>query len=151
MVVISLITSLGGGALPSTASSATDGLSPPPLFTVASPPLATTYRITSAPGVSWLPSSNRPSAFVLACASCLGSPALAAQSVTVEFASAPPPACTCPSIRTAAAAGPQAQPSRPRVDSTVTSPFLSILTMSVLRDWVAAKGQIAGRASGRPD
>src|SRR5215831_2783873 len=106
-VVISLITTLGGGVLPSTESSTIAGLSPLPLFTAASPPLATTYRITSVPRVSWLPNSNRPSLLVLAWASCLGSPALAPQRVTVEFASGPPPAWTCPSIRTAAEAAPQ--------------------------------------------
>src|SRR5215471_12052121 len=99
-VVISLMTTLGGGVLPSTASSAAAGLSPAPLFTAASPPLATRYRMTSVPRVSWLPNSNRPSLLVLACASCRGSPALALQRVTVEFASGPPPAWTCPSIRT---------------------------------------------------
>src|SRR6516165_3310083 len=94
------MTTLGGGVLPSTASSAVDGLSPLALLTAASPPLATMYRITSAPSVSWLPSSKRPSLFVRAWASCLGSAALAAQRVTVEFASGPPPAWTWPSTRT---------------------------------------------------
>jgi hypothetical protein len=43
--------------------------------------------------------------------------ALAAHSVTVDLASGPPPAWTCPSIRTAAAAGPDAKPSNPSVNS----------------------------------
>src|SRR5262249_49428996 len=99
-VVSSLMTTLAGGVLPSTVSNAMAGLSPLPLLTVASPPLATRYRMTSAPNVSWLPSSKRPSLFVRVWASCLGSPALAPQSVTVEFASGPPPAWTWPSTRT---------------------------------------------------
>jgi hypothetical protein len=60
---------------------------------------------------------NRPSARVLVWASCLGSPALAAHSVTVDLASRPPLAWTCRSMRTAAAAGPDAKPSNPTVNS----------------------------------
>src|SRR5215470_19054501 len=112
-VVISLTTTMDGGELPKTDSSASAGLSPAPLLTKASPPLATTYKITSAAGVSVLVSSKWPSPFVLACASCFGSPALAAQSVTDELAIPPPLACTWPSMRTAAEAGAHAQPSMP--------------------------------------
>jgi hypothetical protein len=39
-VVISLMTTVAGGVLPRTDSSAIDGLSPLPLLTAASPPLA---------------------------------------------------------------------------------------------------------------
>jgi hypothetical protein len=91
-VVSSLITILAGGLLPKTVSNAMAGLSPLPLLTVAMPPLATTYRIASAPGVSSLARLKRPSLSVLVCASCLGALALALQSVTVELASGPPPA-----------------------------------------------------------
>src|SRR5215813_15309966 len=111
------MTTLGGGVLPSTASSAAAGLSPLPLLTAASPPLATRYRTTSAPSVSWLPSSKRPSLFVRAWASCLGSAALAAQRITVEFASGPPPAWTWPSTRT-----PDRCCANPSVLAAVTAP-----------------------------
>src|SRR5262249_23950164 len=84
------MTTLGGGVLPSTASMAIAGLSPLPLFTAASPPLATRYRMTSVPRVSWLPNSNRPSLLVLARASCLGSSALAPQRVEGRIGRRPP-------------------------------------------------------------
>src|SRR5215471_18602106 len=73
--------------------------------------------MTSVPRVSWLPSTKRPSLFVRACASCLGSPALAAQRVTLEFARGPPPAWTCPSIRT-----PNRCCANPSVLAAITAP-----------------------------
>src|SRR5271167_1117031 len=64
-------------------------------------------------GVSSALSEKLPSSEVLACASCLGSPALPAHKITVEFATAPPPACTCPLMRTAASAAPHTKPRNP--------------------------------------
>src|SRR5262249_15914086 len=128
-VVISLMTTGDGGELPKTDNIAIAGLSPAPLLTKASPPLATTYKITFAAGVSVLVSSNGPSPFGLAWASCFGSPALAAQSVTDEFAIPPPPACTWPSIRIAALAGLHAKPSAPSVTSMAT--ICAVLMKSV--------------------
>src|SRR6516164_8388030 len=51
-VVISLTTTLLGGALPSTDNRAIAGLSPAPLLTAGMPPFATRYRMVSAPVVS---------------------------------------------------------------------------------------------------
>jgi hypothetical protein len=53
--------------------------------------LGNEVRITSAAGLSGLANSNRPSLLVHVWASWLGSPALAPQRVTVEFASGPLP------------------------------------------------------------
>src|SRR5262249_33846372 len=63
---------------------------------------------------------------------CLGSPALAAHNVTVELASEPPPTWTCPSIRTAAAAGSEVKLSKPTISQTQ---FIScdLLILSIAR------------------
>src|SRR5262245_25789261 len=103
-VVISLTTTTLVGVFPSTDRHVTAGLLP---LTLGSPPSAIRYSITSGSIDAPLLIRNRPSLSVLVCTSCLGSPALAPQRVTVEFASGPPPAWTCPSKRTAAAAGPK--------------------------------------------
>src|SRR6516225_1431666 len=148
-VVISLMTTVEGGELPKTDSIAIAGLSPADLLTKASPPLATTYKITSAPGVSWLLSSKWPSPLVLACASCLCSPALAAQRVTVEFEIPPPPACTWPSMRTAAALGSHPDASTPNASSMLAMCVLYGLTICVLRrvlDAAASRRQVTLRS-----
>src|SRR6516165_8249113 len=130
-VVISLITTVDGGELPKTNNIAIAGLSPLPLLTKASPPLARTYRITSAPTVSSLLSVNCPLLLVLVRPSRRGSPVLAAQSVTVEFATGPPPAWTCPSKRTAASLGAHAQASTVAVRPIVRKCAVSILSIFV--------------------
>jgi hypothetical protein len=75
---------------------------------------------------SWLPSSNWPSLLVLVCASCLGWPLLATQRVTVEFATGPPPAATCPWIRIAVG------PERYKVMTLATDEFIRRFLMHVL-------------------
>src|SRR5262245_1034397 len=107
------------------------GLSPPSLPTVGSPPLATMYKEMSPPGVSSVRRLNRPSALVRACASCLGSPALAAHKVMVDPATGPPPAWTRPSMLTAAA-GTHVEPSSPLANSIAAIWFLPILNMGTL-------------------
>jgi hypothetical protein len=79
-VVSSLITTFAGGVWPGT-----DSRSPAELLL-----WAIVYRMASALTSSWLVISNRPSVPVVTWASCLGSPLLAARSVTVEFASGRP-------------------------------------------------------------
>src|SRR5208337_3517178 len=89
-VVSSLIVTLAGGLLPTTAKSAMAGLSPPALLALATPPVATRYRMPSllAPLAR---TSKRPSSLVLVWASCLGAPELASHNVTVDFAMGAPP------------------------------------------------------------
>ena len=111
-VVISLMTALAGGVLPSTDNHAIAGLSPPLLLTAAAPPWAVRYRITSGPMFSWLLSWKLPSVPVLVWASCLGSLLLPAHRVTVALASGPPPAWAWPSTCTAAVAAPHVLPSK---------------------------------------
>ncbi len=57
-----------------------------------------------------------------------------ASAVTVEFASGAPPACTCPSIRTAAAADSDAPTRRPNARSAATICVCSSLSMHVKSD-----------------
>src|SRR5262245_47411006 len=81
------------------------GLSPPALLVAGVPPVATTYRVESFEGSAVAAIVKRPSAPVFARPSCAGAPAVAAQSVTVEWATGPPPPKTCPLSLTAAEAG----------------------------------------------
>ena len=97
-VVISLIVTVGGALPPNTDSKAMAGLSPPDLSAADLPPWATRYNVVSLPAAFGASSTKRPSAPVLICASCLGAPALAPKSVTVEFAIGAPPPSTCPLI-----------------------------------------------------
>src|SRR5215831_15628575 len=127
-VVISLMTTVPIGVFPSTERNATAGLLPLPL---TSPPSAVRYSMTSVIDASLL-IRNRPSLSVLVCASCEGSVALAPQRVTVDFASGSPPAWTCPSKRTAAAAGPNTQTRTLNVSSKETVCALTTLNIWIL-------------------
>ena len=71
----------------------------------------------SPPGDCSTEISNCPLASVLTWANCEGAFALAAHRVTVDFAIGPPPPWTCPSMRTAAAAGLHAQTNKTPVNS----------------------------------
>src|SRR5262245_26071511 len=100
--------------------------------------------MTSVPRVSWLPSWNRPSLLVLAWASCLGSPALAAQRVTVEFASGPPPAWTCPSIRT-----PERCCANPSVLAAATAPNATSAPNQIVLAMLMVRSLHSGRRAPR--
>ena len=65
----------------------------------------------------------------------MGSPALAAHRVTVEFASGPPPAWTWPSMRTAAEDGSHVEQSSPPVNTIAAMSTFSILSMCALRSF----------------
>jgi len=93
-VVISLRTTLEGGFAPRIVISAIAGLLPAPLLAEATPPVATRYRLAS--GVPVPRITNLPSLSVLLCASCLGVPAPAANSVTVDWVIGRPPPNTWP-------------------------------------------------------
>src|SRR5271157_3880399 len=96
MVVNSLITTLDGGSLPSTAISVMRSLSPAVLSAGALPPCAIRYRLASCAGASAELIAKLPSASVTAQASCTGAAAVAAQSVTVARSTGPPPLMTWP-------------------------------------------------------
>src|SRR5262245_6220416 len=90
-VVISLIVTLAGGCAPTDAIRAMAWLSALDGFVTDLPPCATRYRIDPA-GPDGVLIENRPSAPVRARPNRCGLPALAANSVTVEWAiGAPPP------------------------------------------------------------
>src|SRR5262245_11556896 len=99
-VVISLIVTLAGSRAPTDAISAMAGLSPPVLVAVGRPPFATRYRTASGPADPAAAASTvkRPSAPVLACASCFGAAAVAAHRVTVDPAIGAPAPVTRPSM-----------------------------------------------------
>src|SRR5262245_66566322 len=101
-VVISLMVTAVGGFAPTTSISVMAGLSPPALLVAGVPPFATKYRVASLGGSAVAAIVKRPSAPVRARPSCAGAPAVAAHSVTVEFAIGSPPLRTWP-LRLAAA------------------------------------------------
>ena len=83
--------------------------------------VATRYKEESLPTDRSMEIAKWPSAPVFTCPRCVGAFALAAQRVTVDCATGPPPAWTCPSMLTAAAAEPASQASKPAAISEATS------------------------------
>ena len=75
----------------------------------------------------------------------LGHPALAAHRLTVEFATAPPPAWTCPSTRTAAPAAPDAKPIAPNTPAASALRIADLLLLCSFRipskfEWLFGTG-----------
>ena len=83
--------------------------------------VTTRYKEESLPTDRSMEIAKWPSAPVFTCPRCVGAFALAAQRVTVDCATGPPPAWTCPSMLTAAAAEPASQASKPAAISEATS------------------------------
>ena len=91
-VVISLTVTLAGGAPPSTVRKASAGLSPRALVDRRDAALGDEIKAHARSGRLIRVERKAAVIPVLACASCLGSPALPAHNVTVESATGPPPA-----------------------------------------------------------